>query len=298
MHILLTGGTGFIGFPVRNYIASHGLDFHFTTFRAPFASPTGGEPIQCDLLTEEGRIRAVEAAQADTLIHLAWYAEPSKFWISPTNLDWVVATLDLVRRFVLAGGKRCVVAGTCAEYDWTGGGRFSEDLTPARPATFYGKSKDALRRVLMDYAKLTDLSMLWCRLFWPYGPGEPEGRLFSSLIKDLGNDKTAVCRAGNLKRDYMHVDDIAKALVAASVSDSEGIMNIASGKATSLGYLASVLAEALGKSHLLEVGNIEAGPESPEEIYADITRLNQVCPIETISFEEGIHSWLKNNQRP
>lgn len=293
MTILLTGGTGFIGTPFRSRLARQNVDVYFTTSHpAEYFTGQGGIPVQCDLLSEQGRIAAVEEAGADTLVHLAWYAEPNNFWNSPRNLEWVSASLDLVRRFVENGGKRCVVAGTCAEYDWSEGGCFSESKTLLRPATYYGAAKDALRRVLQGYAAITDLSFLWCRLFWPYGPGEPEGRLLSSLIKDLRDGRTATCRAGNLKRDYMHVDDIAEALSSVIFSNLEGAVNIASGKAVSLGELATVLAELAGAPELLQVGSVPIGPGTPEEIFADAELLRSVCTLNSRSIAEGLRTIL------
>jgi nucleoside-diphosphate-sugar epimerase len=293
MRLLLTGGTGFIGTAFRNNLTRKGIDFSFISSREGGRSAVDtGLPIQCDLLTEQGRIHAVETAKADTLIHLAWYAEPNNFWNSPRNLEWVAASLDLVQRFAGNGGKRCVVVGTCAEYDWSGGGRFSETETPLRPATYYGVAKDALRRVLQGYAAIAGLSFLWSRLFWPYGPGEPDGRLFSSLIKKLRNDQITTCRAGNLKRDYMHIDDIAEALSAATFSGIEGAVNIASGKAVSLGELATALAASMGKPELLKVGRVPTGPGNPEEIYADTDILKSVSNLNPRSIVEGIRTIL------
>ena len=55
----------------------------------------------------------------EVLIHLAWYAEHGKYWTSPENVRWVEASLALLRGFAAAGGRRVVMAGTCAEYEWS-----------------------------------------------------------------------------------------------------------------------------------------------------------------------------------
>ena len=60
------------------------------------------------------------------LLHFAWYVTPGKFWTSPENIDWLQASLDLVTSFLDCGGERSVIAGTCAEYDWTGNGILRE----------------------------------------------------------------------------------------------------------------------------------------------------------------------------
>src|SRR6185312_10011025 len=62
--------------------------------------------------------RLVLDARADALLHLAWPVEPGKFWMNPANLDWVGASLNLVRAAAERGTHRICVTGTCFEYDW------------------------------------------------------------------------------------------------------------------------------------------------------------------------------------
>jgi len=279
MKILLTGGTGFIGSRVTKLLKQRGVGFSLAVYEDDPELPILAreyDVVQVNLLEEKSRSNLLRTVKPDVLIHLAWYTEPNNFWQSTLNYDWLQASLDIFRKFAEYGGKRCIMTGTCAEYDWSEGGCFIEDQTPLAPATFYGIAKDALRRACQGYAIVSDISFLWCRLFWPYGPGEPEGRLFSSLKKDWDEGKTAICRAGNLKRDYMHVDDIAEALVAAVFAQQEGVINIASGKSVALGDLARQLAGSVGKQGLLQIGQVETGPGNPEEIFADVTRLRQI----------------------
>ena len=76
-------------------------------------------------------------------------------------------------------------AGTCAEYSWAGAGICREDTTPLEPASLYGASKDALRRMQESLARQLNLSSAWGRIFFPYGPGEPSERLVPSVIRNI-----------------------------------------------------------------------------------------------------------------
>lgn len=128
--------------------------------------------------------QVITAAKCSHLLHLAWYVEPEKYWRSPHNLDWIAASIHLIRSFAESGGRRAVIAGTCAEYLW-GAERFQEEETPCQPATFYGSSKDVLRRILTAYGSVAPLSVGWGRIFFLYGPGEKNGRLVSDAIRHL-----------------------------------------------------------------------------------------------------------------
>jgi nucleoside-diphosphate-sugar epimerase len=190
-------------------------------------------------------------------------------------LDWLGASLDLIKIFAERGGKRIICLGSCSEYDWSAGGCFSEYSSPVSPSTFYGQTKDALRRAVQGYAAVKNLPFLWGRLFWPYGPGEAPERLLTSLARLMMAGQKAGCRAGNLKRDYIYIDDAAEALAAAICSNMEGILNIASGESVPLGYLAETLAEMLGLRHRLSIGSVPVSPGNPEEIKGDIRRLRE-----------------------
>jgi nucleoside-diphosphate-sugar epimerase len=152
--IVVTGATGFIGSHVlahlrrRNFLI-HALGRHPPKDRDVVFHPT-------DLLDPRQVDNSLRTAGATHLLHLAWYAEPGLYWRSPKNLDWVAASLHLAQSFAANGGQRAVFAGTCAEYEW-GSGRFNEFAAPCAPATLYGVSKDALRRLVAAYGAAAPL---------------------------------------------------------------------------------------------------------------------------------------------
>ncbi|MFY9293943.1 MAG: NAD(P)-dependent oxidoreductase [Methylorubrum rhodinum] len=115
--VLVTGGAGFVGRPAVAALVARGFEVHALGRRAPEGAHAFHS---ADLLDAGSRRAAVRAAGASHLLHLAWVTEPGRYWEAPENLDWTAASLDLVRAFHEAGGERAVVAGTCAEYDWTG----------------------------------------------------------------------------------------------------------------------------------------------------------------------------------
>src|SRR5208283_980986 len=104
--VLVTGATGFLGARVLAPLQARGFEIHVAG-RSP---PKCQQVVfyQADMLQTEQLRSAVQSARATHLLHLAWYAEPGQFWGSPLNLDWVSASLNLVRTFVETGEKRPV----------------------------------------------------------------------------------------------------------------------------------------------------------------------------------------------
>jgi nucleoside-diphosphate-sugar epimerase len=116
-------------------------------------------------------------AQADTLIYAAWVTHHGAFWDSEANLDWIAASLDLLRGFAASGGRRVVFVGSCAEYDWARATRTPWRETRAtRPASLYGAAKLATWIAGSALAAQAGLSPACARLFVPIGQHEAPGR--------------------------------------------------------------------------------------------------------------------------
>ena len=130
MKVLVTGGTGFIGRHALAPLLAAGCEVHVIG-RQPCVDP--GVTTHAGSLHDRSFVRDVlGSVRPSHLLHLAWYTEHGRFWSSPENLRWLATSLDLVQGFVEAGGRRVVIAGTCAEFSLTSG-KISEDHTPAHP---------------------------------------------------------------------------------------------------------------------------------------------------------------------
>jgi nucleoside-diphosphate-sugar epimerase len=268
--ILVTGGTGFIGQHLMGHLRRRGFEIHVIGRHRPCDTEVIFH--QADVLDIDRTRQAIKAANGSHLLHLAWYVEPGKYWHSPHNLDWIAASLHLVRGFAENGGRRAVIAGTCAEYLW-GAERFREEETPCQPATLYGVSKDALRRILLAYGDIAPLSVGWGRIFFPYGPGEKQGRLVSDAIRHLLSRQQFPTSHGLQRRDFMHVSDVAGAFAALVDSDVRGPVNIGSGRAISVRSILELIARETGAGDLVRFGERPLPANEPEAIEADGARL-------------------------
>jgi nucleoside-diphosphate-sugar epimerase len=239
MRLLLTGATGFIGRYVADQLKAEGVDV-VTVGR--FALNSAGQHIQADLLRTTDHAKIVEVARATHLIHLAWYTEHGKYWSSLLNTDWIKATANLLDAFCRQGGKHVTVAGTCAEYDWSGG-YCTEDLTPISPLTVYGIAKAAAHRISNEICAQYGVPLAWGRVFFPYGRGESAARLIPSLVAAFEGRRPPFGVSRDVYRDFLHVTDVANALVMLSRKQWRGSVNISSGEATKLRDLVCLVAD-------------------------------------------------------
>jgi nucleoside-diphosphate-sugar epimerase len=214
----------------------------------------------------------LQAIAPTHLLHLAWMATPGVFWWAPENLDWVAASLRLVRAFAKAGGQRLVVAGSCTEYDWSHA-HLDERQTPRRPGTLYGTAKAALAQMLDKAAPGLGLSLGWGHVFFLYGPQEAPGRLLPDVIDAVRAGRRVATSEGTQARDFLHVEDVAAALVALLASRVEGPVNIASGRAVPVREIVRLAAAAAGDVGLVDFGVRPRQPGEPQMMTAAVSRL-------------------------
>jgi nucleoside-diphosphate-sugar epimerase len=299
--VLLTGASGFIGRHCVAPLRAAGYEVH-----AVSSQPRGEVGPQLtwhrsDLLDHAQVNRLVTEVKPTHLLHLAWYAVPGKYTISPENLRWCQASLELLRAFAENGGQRAVLAGSCFEYDLSYG-YCSEELTPTRPAMLYGVCKSATEQIVRGFSRQVGLSSAWGRIFYLYGPEEAPARLVPSVILSLLRGERARCTHGRQLRDFLHVQDVAEAFIALLNSAVAGAVNIGSGEPVTIRSIVGQIARRLGAEDRVDFGAIESAPTDPPAVIANPSKLRQEVGFEPRwKLDEGlastIHWWQQESAR-
>ena len=247
MQVLVTGSTGFIGrHVVRELLVKK---FKITSIvrrkskLKKFKQNNKIKHIYCDLNKDLKKLNNVNFAKIDLLIHLAWSGLPnhnSKHHIR-TNLKKNKKFLSLM---IKKGINRIMVFGTCSEFGRKKGGL--DEKTKTKPLNYYGKSKDLLRKWLFNKYKNKKIIIQWIRLFYIYGPGQYEKALLPSLDIALKKQKKVFkMSGGEQKRDFLHVNAVAKKVVKIAKKNSlNGILHICKGR--------SIKVKSLVKNYLIK----------------------------------------------
>jgi UDP-glucose 4-epimerase len=251
--VLVTGGAGFIGSHVVDALLAAGAQVHvvddLSTGRGENlerALERGAELHVADV-TDDARIAHVIAlAQPEVVLHLAAHIDARRSIDEPAfdaraNVVGTAAVLDAARR---AGVRRVVLASTAAVY-----GRPETVPTPergtVRPLTPYGASKAAAETYLELYGRLYGLSTLALRMANVYGPRQnPYGEsgvvaIFCGAAAE--RRPVTIHGDGRQTRDYVHVRDVAAAFVLATATPVTGLLNVATGRETSVLDVAGAL---------------------------------------------------------
>ena len=297
-NVLVTGASGFIGRHTLKYLLPEFDEVHGIYNNRQLKEIKDVQWHKANILDDDSREKILETVKPTHLLHLAWYAEPGKYAHSLLNIDWLKASLNLIKNFKNHGGQRVVCAGTCFEYDFSYG-FCSEYDTPKNPGTIYGVCKNSLHDILRHYSQQTGLSTAWGRIFYLYGPHEYPGRLISSVVMSLLKDEYAPCSEGHQKKDFLHVDDVAGAFVSLLNSDVEGPVNIGSGMPVAVKDLVMEIGRSLGKENLIQLGARPTPESEPPIVLADDRRLRrevQWAPKYNLQsgLEDTISWWQKN----
>ncbi|MFN3943477.1 MAG: NAD-dependent epimerase/dehydratase family protein [Allosphingosinicella sp.] len=287
--ILVTGAGGFIGAALVRRLRADG---HDPVCLSGSGRQGPGEFRQFDLL--EAGVADVARLTQETgvthCIHAAWYTNHADYLVSDINHAWRDASLRLAAGFREGGGTRFVGLGTCLEYDQDAdGGRFSEALTPLRPETLYARCKTAL------YERLAEAGgdFAWARIFFVYGPGDRAGRLVPSILAGLAKGERVGARFGGLRRDYIHVDDLAGQVARIALSDLTGAVNTGTGRAERIADIFTAAAEIAGRPNLVDVNDRTGGGQA-DLIEADMTRFEaEIGSPATRPIRDGLAELLR-----
>jgi nucleoside-diphosphate-sugar epimerase len=219
------------------------------------------------------------------LLHFAWIATPRVYWNSAENFRWLTASERLLHSFRAHGGSRVMMAGSCAEYDWSRVEVCDELTSPladanaaplndaAAPTSPYAACKIALQRILDEVGRREHLSTAWGRIFFQFGPYEHPDRLVPSVICNLLLNRAALLSHGLQIRSFLHVADVGEAFAAVLDSELEGPVNIGSDERVALAELAERIGRQVGRPDLLRLGARPAPPREPALLVPEIHRL-------------------------
>lgn len=255
MRVMVTGGAGFIGSHTTDKLLDDGhsvvvLDNLSTGFRENVNERATLSEV--DITNEEEVRRAVEVFRPEIVVHLAAQMDVRVSVRLPT-LDAsinIIGSLNVLRAAVDSGVKKIV-------YSSTGGAVYGEpDVTPVpeehpiRPISPYGISKHTVEHYLFMYEKQYGLDYTVLRYPNVFGPRQnPDGE--AGVIAIFGRQLLTgvACRIfgdGEQKRDYVFVEDVVAANMAALTKGNGDILNIGSGVGTTVNDVYRTIAQVLG----------------------------------------------------
>ena len=284
--VILTGGTGLIGTQTIPCLLTAGFKVYVMTM-GDEVSTNNVTYIKANLFDKNAVDKMFSDVQPEYLLHYAWLS--TGLFNDNMNFDFLTSSIDMLKSFHKYGGKRVVIAGTYAEYGYHN--ETLKETMPAEPINIYSQCKDFVHKIAEVYCHNNNISFGWGRIFSAFGKEKDPRRLTSDVINHLSANQEVVIRSGSLIRDYIYTKDIAAAFVKFLDSNVEGVVNICTGKDTSIHDYVMKIAQAMGKENLV-VFNEQASPQQVR-VVGDSTRLNkEVGFVPQYTIEEAIKEIL------
>lgn len=256
MKFLITGGAGFLGVALSNALVRQGavvrvIDDESTGDRSrldPAVHFTRGDVNDVPKLWS--LLQGV-----DCVFHLAARVSVSESVLYPrdynaTNVGGTVALIQAVRD---AGVRRIVFTSSGAVYGEQVEEHVREDAIP-NPGSPYAVSKLAAEHYVNTIGALWGIDTVTLRVFNAYGPGQQLRASHPPVVpavlrQALTGGSIIVHGDGRQQRDFVYVDDVVSALIAASTASNVNrlIINIGSGAPTSINELVAAVGQAIGK---------------------------------------------------
>lgn len=252
--ILITGGAGFIGSHVADALIADGYQVviidNFSTGKKENINPLA-RVYSCDITdAEAGSI--IQKEKPDAIIHLAAQIDVRKSVADPVKDAHIniLGSLNIIENARVAGVKKIIFASTGgAIYGDTQNIPTKED-EPRNPISPYGVAKLSIEHYLYYYYKVFGLPYTILRFANVYGPRQNSkgeaGVVAIFCDKILSGLKPVIFGDGKNTRDFVFVEDVARANVIAIATDETGYYNVGTSIETDVNTLSKHIALALG----------------------------------------------------
>lgn len=295
MNVLVVGGAGYIGSHcVRQLIAAghRPVILDNLVFGHRAAVPADLAFYDADLGNEDAVAMILRKEGIDLVMHFAAFAYVGESVQNPLKYYFnnCVATYHLLRTMLRVGVKKFVFSSTCATFGAVEQLPITEE-TPQHPINPYGQTKLDMEHALKALAQADGVSFAAFRYFNAAGAAEdgsigedhdPESHLIPLAIyaaqgrtKELtvfGTDYPTP--DGTCLRDYVHVDDLSRAHIAAfGKLEKPGtalFYNLGTGKPNSVREIINAVERASGRKVPVKEGPRRAG--DPPSLYADSSK--------------------------
>lgn len=268
MHVLVTGGAGFIGSHSVDRLLESGARVRvLDNFSSGRRENLNAHPA-LEIISGDIRDRAAVDAALQGISHVLHLAAQVSVVASveepvdsaATNIGGFLNVLDGARRRQV---QRFVYASSAAVYGVPAKLPLDES-SPTGPISPYGLEKAINDQYGRLYRELYGMSALGLRYFNVFGPRQDPSSPYSGVIsifaRRLGLDQPLTVFGDGLQtRDFIYVGDVARANVAALQGRAEGVCNVATGRTVTLLQLIETLAAVAGVTPQVSHGEERMG---------------------------------------
>jgi UDP-glucuronate 4-epimerase len=316
--VLVTGGAGFIGSHVAEFLLERGDDVvivdemndyydvnikkqNLELLRELYPETHRLSIYIGDICDEELMLRIFETERPTWVCHMAARAgvRPSiqdPYVYIHSNIKGTTHLMELSAKF---GVQNFVFASSSSVYGGSKSTFFSEEEVVDNPVSPYAATKKACELLAYTYHHLYNLNVSALRFFTVYGPrGRPDMAPFKFIDRVSRGLEIQQFGDGSSSRDYTYISDIVDGVVRAIDRPYPyEIFNLGKGSGTSLKEFIELVEKHVGKP-----AKVKVMPDQPGDVpytCADVSKAYALLGYSSkVTFDEGIRrtaSWYKKS---
>lgn len=282
MNFLITGGAGFLGSALANRLHQQGHDVRVLDDLSTGDPRVLSPEIQFNRGDVNDRPKLWTLLQdVDCVFHLAARVSVPESVLYPREYNTVNVggTVSLMEAMRDVGVRRVVFISSGAVYGNQAVQPLREDARP-NPGSPYAVSKLAAEYYVRTIGQLWKIETVCLRVFNAYGPGQhippAHAPVIPNFLRQAFLNGTLVLHSDALQtRDYVYVEDVVNAMMAAALAPGldQLVINVGSGQETSVRELVRLVVEVTGgKPQVIQNQRSDAGVS---RMCADLTLANQ-----------------------
>ena len=312
--ILVTGGAGFIGSHVIDYLLASGLsvinidnfnDFYDQSIKESnilvhLKYKERYNLLRIDISNKEELFNGLKKFKIDSIIHLAARAgvrpsikDPHQYF-----MDNVIGTQNILDYAKDNNIKNLIMASSSSVYGNNKKTPFSETDPVDNPISPYAATKKTNELQAYTYHHLFGLKIIMLRFFTVYGPRQRPDLAIHKFMKLIKQDKPIPFYGdGTTARDYTYIDDIVQGLLSSlnyleKQSSVYEIINLGNNKPVNLREMVMTIENTLNQKAILDRLPMQQG--DVDITYADISKAERLLDykVKTL-FSSGINNFFK-----
>ena len=302
--VLITGGAGFIGSALGKHLRGKGHDVFvlddLSFGKRHLAGVTDDHFFKVDIRDREATAKAVSSINPQWTLHLAAihfipYCNQHPVEAADINISGTINLLDACAG--TGATEQVFVASTAAVYP-IADGAVAEDH-PTGPLDIYGITKLATEKLASEFHLRSGVPTIVGRFFNAFGPNETNPHLFPEIQRQVLSGARTL-KLGNLdpKRDYIHTEDMSRAMYALLNLGAVGYytFNIGRGVEYSVREIVESFERQLGEKLTIEVDPARVRKVERMHLLADVSKLKRATGWEPKwGIDEGVRTLLTDD---
>ena len=291
--ILITGGTGFIGYHLSKRCIKLGWSVTSLSSNSPKPNKKiqGVKYIKVDIRDKKKLFKIKK--DFDYIVNLAGYVDHSNK--KKTLESHYIGCKNLASLFLNKKIKKFVQVGSSIEYGKSKSPQIENKKNSQSTFSIYGKAKLLSTKYLMAIYKKEKFPATVIRLYLVYGPKQDINRVIPITIKNALLDKKFNCSTGLQFRDFIYIDDVINAILKTlkNIKTNGEIINIGSNKPVRIKDLIIRICSLVGSGKPI-FGKIKLRKDEIKSLYPNINKAHKILRWRPkISLNTGLKRTIK-----